>query len=393
MVLRVDYASSLPSVDRRDDGTLRVAANLTRTGVLSYTKPDGSPWKEYRPPSSVFDPQSLSSYGGRPLTIGHRLDAVAANTWREVAVGDVRDDAVPSGRFVRATVQISDAPTVARIDAGELVEVSCGYKCDLDPTPGVSPEGEEYDAVQKNIRLNHVALLPPNRGRAGPDVRLLLDSEGNILQEIHPKINAMADENYASAQKERADALEREAQAKREADALKGELAANKAALEKLRADMSEGDKRRGAEIAARVGLIDTAKKYLPDLRVDTADSDDAIKRAVIAKINPSLRCDDNAPAAFVDGMFRSLVASSAQDGGRRAVEAAISGAPTQAQAERADESEDLLSAAKARSDAFGRIAWTLTEKEIHRLARSAQARAVNPKDVKTLSRDSKRKF
>src|SRR6185312_8390435 len=104
-MFRVDYAAALPTVDRRDDGTLRVAANLTRTGVLQYAKPDGSPWREYRPPQEVFSAASLASYGGRPLTIGHRLDAVTADKWSDVAVGDVRDDAHQADKFVRATVQ------------------------------------------------------------------------------------------------------------------------------------------------------------------------------------------------------------------------------------------------------------------------------------------------
>ena len=84
---------------------------------------------------------------------------------------------------MRATVQVSDAKTVERLGK-DLIEVSCGYRCDLDSTPGISPEGEPYDAIQSNIRLNHVALLPANKGRAGRDVKLLLlDSDGNVLEE------------------------------------------------------------------------------------------------------------------------------------------------------------------------------------------------------------------
>jgi hypothetical protein len=229
--------------------------------------------------------------------------------------------------------------------------------------------------VQRNIRLNHVALLPANRGRAGRDVKLLLDSEGNVLEE-QTKIPVMADEsNYALAQKERADALEREAKAKNEAEALKGELAALKAQSEQLRADAAAEKAREGSKIAARVALVTTAKKYLPELRVDSTESDDAIKRAVIAKINPALKCDEKAEPAYVDGVFRSLVASASQDGGRSAVEAAIKGSPAQTAEKREDAGEDTIAAARARCHEFGRTAWTLSDKEINKLANKAVTR------------------
>jgi hypothetical protein len=42
--------------------------------------------------------------------------------------------------------------------------LSAGYELDLDPTPG-EYQGRRYDAVQRNIRINHVAAVP--LGRAG----------------------------------------------------------------------------------------------------------------------------------------------------------------------------------------------------------------------------------
>src|SRR5690606_28507268 len=49
------------------------------------------------------------------------------------------------------------------IESGERKEISLGYKCQLDPTPGTW-NGESYDAVQKNIVVNHVALGPKGWG-------------------------------------------------------------------------------------------------------------------------------------------------------------------------------------------------------------------------------------
>ena len=39
-----------------------------------------------------------------------------------------------------------------------LKELSLGYNLDLDETPG-EWEGQPYDAVQRNIVINHLALV------------------------------------------------------------------------------------------------------------------------------------------------------------------------------------------------------------------------------------------
>lgn len=50
------------------------------------------------------------------------------------------------------------------------IELSLGYRCTYDLTPGVW-NGKPYDAVQRNIRANHLALV--DEGRMGPDVAVL----------------------------------------------------------------------------------------------------------------------------------------------------------------------------------------------------------------------------
>jgi hypothetical protein len=78
-----------------------------------------------------------------------------------------------SDGFVEVCLTITDADSIEKINRGDATELSAGYKVDYDPTPGVTPEGEAYDGIQRNIRVNHIAVVP--RGRAGPEVRLLLD--------------------------------------------------------------------------------------------------------------------------------------------------------------------------------------------------------------------------
>jgi hypothetical protein len=81
------------------------------------------------------------------------------------------------GEYVAADAYINDAMTIEMIDRGERLDASAGYVSKDDRTPGTW-RGQQYDLIQRNIVGNHVALCPPNRGRAGPDVGLRLDSLG-----------------------------------------------------------------------------------------------------------------------------------------------------------------------------------------------------------------------
>jgi hypothetical protein len=173
-VLRCD-AGEVQGVERTPEGFLRVRARLTRTGVLRYRDSAGNEWSEYRPPAEVFAADSLASLRGRPLTDKHPKQPVTAETWSEVAKGHVGEDVAREGPYVAATVTVHDAAEVARIEREERRDISAGYRCEIDPTPGVTPEGERYDAVQRMIRYNHAALLAPGEGRAGTDVGLRMD--------------------------------------------------------------------------------------------------------------------------------------------------------------------------------------------------------------------------
>lgn len=53
--------------------------------------------------------------------------------------------------------------TLNRLEAGQVMEVSIAYFCDLDEIPG-EYAGERYSAVQRSLRPDHVALLPDEIG-------------------------------------------------------------------------------------------------------------------------------------------------------------------------------------------------------------------------------------
>jgi hypothetical protein len=177
--------SRLDEIERLATGAIRVPATPTRVGVLEYSDAAGKTWREYRPAEEVFAPDSLTSLRSSTLTDLHPDPAaypagVTAQNWNDLAVGHVGDDVRPAGEFVAVSVLVQDAAEVAMVDAGTRRELSCGYTCDVDPTPGTTPAGEAYDAVQRNIRYNHVALGPSGWGRAGSECALRLDG-GNAV--------------------------------------------------------------------------------------------------------------------------------------------------------------------------------------------------------------------
>lgn len=189
-VRRFDYGT-LGKVQRTAVGGIKVPARLTRTGVLEYRKPDGTVRRELRLPEEVFHADSLASLRDVPVTdLAHHRGFIDPSNFKEASLGHATDIRV-DGSFVEGDLHINDARTVVDVESKRLSDVSCGYECKLDPTSG-QYSGERYDCIQRRIRYNHVAVLPPGRGRAGTDVGIRLDATDaecvtdNPFTERHP---------------------------------------------------------------------------------------------------------------------------------------------------------------------------------------------------------------
>lgn len=184
MAYRIESAR-LDRAERTAAGGLRIPAAIGRSGILEYRKADGTTWREYRPPEEAFAAGSLASLRGAPVTDLHPTRPVSPETYRAVARGHVGDDARKDddGRHIAASVYVHDADLIREIEAGERRELSAGYETQLDLTAGVTPDGERYDAVQRGIAYNHVAVGPRGWGRAGATVALRLDSAMDVVAE------------------------------------------------------------------------------------------------------------------------------------------------------------------------------------------------------------------
>lgn len=287
------------------DGSVRYNARLTRTGVFDY-----GDHKELRTPEEVFKKSALDSFKGLTVTEGHRA-MVDPDNWKDIAIGHLGDDVRQDGDFVAASLILKDANAIAKADAGELVEISMGYSVELDETPGVTKDGEKYDAVQTNILGNHAAMGPSNWGRAGSRVRLL---DGGLASDMSgPKsvnrIDAPATNTTDDAsalrrdldsarvdrdalRKERDDArTERDAEKKR-ADQAEAERDAAKNEAKKTKEDADAAQKSFDSKIDARVALVDTARVALGADFAHAGKTDRDIRVAVITKLDPEFKAD-----------------------------------------------------------------------------------------------------
>ena len=188
-VSRYDYGQVTKS-EKTDEGYLKVWCKAARVGTQLYTRGDGSQVREYRPEDEVSDPDSLASFGMKAVTLNHPKVLLDSKTTKFHQVGHAGSHVRFSDGFVEVALVITDQDAITSIERGDTQEVSAGYRVDYDPTPGVTPTGESYDGIQRNIKVNHIALV--SRGRAGRNARLLLDScdRNDAVAEIEPPSNS-----------------------------------------------------------------------------------------------------------------------------------------------------------------------------------------------------------
>lgn len=157
------------NVRRSADGYLIADARVARTGIQTYLgselgRPEMDTVRVYRPESEVFHRDSLASYAHKPATNDHPARMVTADTWKADAIGQIGEEIVRDGDHVRVPLILMDGNAIRAYQAGKR-ELSMGYTAEIVFDSGTTPEGEAYDAIQRNIRINHIALV--RNGRAG----------------------------------------------------------------------------------------------------------------------------------------------------------------------------------------------------------------------------------
>lgn len=184
-VIRYD-AAPMSVVTRQDqDGFLYTEAATGRTGVLMYRNADGTPRRELRLPEDAGSAATLASMIGKPVVITHKGGMVNGTTARARNVGTMlsaRFDSAQGLNYNQIVIHDADAQTAGRTTHKYL---SLGYRLDLEERSGYyspvtheisdtpKPGFEPFDAIQRNLSVNHLAMVP--MGRAGEVARLNLD--------------------------------------------------------------------------------------------------------------------------------------------------------------------------------------------------------------------------
>jgi uncharacterized protein len=261
-MLRFDSVDlPLANVRKLAAGGIAIPALLCRSGIQSYQRADGTVVREYRPPEEVFAADTLASFELAPVTVGHPRKDVSPENWSVLAHGVTRvsnpkPELIEGEGYLSAEVAVTRADTQAKVLAKEYEGISVGYSADIDPTPGVSPAGEPYDQVQRNIRANHVALLTRNeKPRAGRHARLRLDGEAELMEEdFVKKVNIDGVEYEVGSDAHVSALTNKVAKAEARADAAEAALKETKAEASKAEARADAAEASASAEaLAAKV--------------------------------------------------------------------------------------------------------------------------------------------
>lgn len=154
---------------------------ISRVGVFDYLgqscggSDPGHIYKVLRPAEELSDPECAASFRLLPWTddhafLGREEDGLTPAEQKGVhgVIGEqVRFD--PATQMLLANIKVWSKSLADAIEAGKR-ELSAGYRCVYDWTPGVW-NGQPYDSVQRRIRGNHLALV--DEGRMGPEVAVL----------------------------------------------------------------------------------------------------------------------------------------------------------------------------------------------------------------------------
>ena len=306
-VQRYDSYLLVAGAVKTPEGYLLDSPIVARTGIYTYANPDGSVRREYRPPEEVFAEDALASFKGKPITVLHPKNGrVTADTARRVTIGTIMSPAYRKDDTNLACDIIIHTPQEIK----EYRELSVGYTVELEETPGVTENGETYDAVQHLIRCNHLAVVPS--ARAGRKARLNLDGNEVLESEVSNnmvKIRIDTNEfeveqavaNHVTALTAKVDA----ADAKASAAEVKFEQASTE--LGTVKTDAAEAHKKLDAMTAERDALQ-------TKLDAATTEKEEAVKQAVeVAQKEVKERIDledvaQKAKVEKIDGMDNKAI-------------------------------------------------------------------------------------
>jgi hypothetical protein len=302
-VIRYDYSQL--QATKTDEGFLVDTPIVGRVGIQEYRRTDGTIQRELRLPEEVFHPDAMASARGKPISVDHPGSGkITSKDAHRVTIGAMLSEGRQDGEHLRTDITIHSPDAM-----GDRRELSLGYNCTLDETPGEHPIYGKYDAVQRGIRINHLAVV--KKGRAGV-ARLNLDSNEDFSTQQEQQTMSMVKVKLDSGLEYDAAPEVSVELAKLRADAaavdtklaaiptLTAERDTLKARVDGFAAELAKAKDAGKAEAEAKVKLDSVAVAF----KIDTKDKTDRqIKEAVVKAVTPALNLDGK-DDAYVDVAF-----------------------------------------------------------------------------------------
>ena len=333
MIRFVDRAN-VGDVKEIEGGYLVATTRVARTGVQLYLArelgdiainagfaPDDVV-RVYRHPDEVFHKDSLATITRVPVTVDHPAEGVTAENWAQLAVGEVGDAYTTNKEWIVVNPMIKDS---AAIQAARTThkEISMGYGATIVK----ARDGLDADFEQKNIRYNHLALVP--KGRAGDMARIgdawgatpvtdfqpgntpKTEKGGRMSDQLNTvvlgdKAVQVAVKDVAAIEQFKADTTKRITDAE---TAHAAAIAAKDEEIGKLRVDLAQAQKDAAIDVdalvAARTEFLGLLDAIAPGM--DTKGKSDAElrKAAVAATLGDEMVV--NASDAEIAGMFKAM--------------------------------------------------------------------------------------
>lgn len=310
---------------------------IARVGVFPYLKADGSIEMEAKLPAELLADTTVESANNKPVTDDHPEEFVTQSNANKYMKGFTASNAHVDDDTLRVDMTITDAALINEINQGKQ-ELSIGFETEIVPHKG-EYKGSVYDSVQKNIQINHVAVV--ERGRAGHSVRLVGDSaemvddfkKGKHMDVTKVRLGdtditvatsdadkvVKVDADNSEKEKKIADLKAKIADYKKQLEELQGDADSSKKSEEEAKAEKDalekqletykkkyEGDGLDQA-IDAKIGLIEKVKPYVGDSFDFKGKNDKDIKVATLKAIDDSIDLS-NKSDDYINAYFDSTI-------------------------------------------------------------------------------------
>lgn len=276
------------------EGYLKVPACIARSGIQIYSaaevgfddlEPDAVV-RVYRPDDEVFKTESTNSFLNLTLTNDHPPELVDASNYIKYNKGNSGTSISRVQDKLQIDLFFKDAQTIKDIGNGKN-EISNGYIAEITREEGTTPSGEHYDAIQRNIIGNHIALV--SQGRAGPSCSVADSKEKTGEPLMKYKIKGI-DYEVSDQVAQAIDELKKDVDDAEEAKAEKEEELKKKD--EELKKKEDEAKKKEDevtkTEDSLKAKLDDALSKVATDEQLDKLASERAEFLSQISKLSPN---------------------------------------------------------------------------------------------------------